>query len=101
VLQQATSLGSNDSWTDVLTAPIFSGGMNTVTFAISLTPLQVTRSGENLALEWIGSATLQKASSIIGPWTDVAAARSPHTVEPTDLAAFYRLSPQGFYRSGP
>jgi hypothetical protein len=98
VLQRTTRLGFNDPWTDVPGAPTVNGNVYTVTLDISVSPLQVRLSGTKLALEWFGNAQLQKADSILGPWTDVFGATSPRTIDPTGSAAFYRLSAQGFYR---
>lgn len=55
------------------------------------TPVTVRRSGANVVLEWTGTARLQEAPNITGPWTDAANATSPFTVTPSDQQKFYRV----------
>jgi hypothetical protein len=51
----------------------------------------VTRTGTTLNLTWTGTGTLQSATSITGPWTDVASANSPFSAPISGTARFYRL----------
>ena len=44
-----------------------------------------------IRLTWQGSATLQSASTVTGPYTDVSGASSGHLVTPSDAQGFYRL----------
>src|SRR5438876_43581 len=53
-----------------------------------------TLSGGKLTIEWSGNAKLQKADVVTGPWTDVAGATSPRSIDLTGSAAFYRLVAQ-------
>jgi hypothetical protein len=48
------------------------------------------RTGAALSLEWTGTATLQSADAITGPWTDVANAKSPLSATISGRK-FYRL----------
>jgi hypothetical protein len=49
------------------------------------------KSGSNLVLNWTGTATLQSADAVTGPWTDVANATSPFSGAIAGQAKFYRL----------
>jgi hypothetical protein len=51
----------------------------------------VARSGDGLVLAWTGTAVLESADSINGPWTPVAGATSPANIPITGPAKFYRL----------
>jgi hypothetical protein len=44
-----------------------------------------------VTIEWIGGGTLQKSDSVTGPWTDVAGAASPRTLDASGSGAFYRI----------
>ena len=55
--------------------------------------LNLRREGKNLVLNWSSTARLQNAPNSSGPYTDVANAKSPHTV-PLESAS----SPLGFWR---
>jgi hypothetical protein len=52
----------------------------------------ITKSGSQITLSWEGSATLEAADSVTGPWSTVQGANSPYS--PTQLGSkkFYRLS---------
>jgi hypothetical protein len=50
----------------------------------------IARSGATIQVSYPAGATLQSASGIAGPWTDLAGATSPHTVNPSGPAQFYR-----------
>jgi hypothetical protein len=52
--------------------------------------LTFTRVGGALRLTW-PTGTLQSATSVTGPFVDVAGAVSPYTVTPTSPAKFYRV----------
>ncbi|MCL5098540.1 MAG: immunoglobulin domain-containing protein [Candidatus Omnitrophica bacterium] len=47
--------------------------------------------GNQVVISWTGTGTLQTASQLAGPWTDVSGATSPHTETPADAAKFYRI----------
>ena len=51
----------------------------------------VTLSGTDLVFEWSGGGTLETATSVTGPWTEVAGASSPHTAPTTGAGAFFRV----------
>lgn len=46
----------------------------------------------SIILEWTGGGTLQSAPSVLGPWTAVQGAASPHTLAPSSPQQFYRIS---------
>jgi hypothetical protein len=51
------------------------GYFDDVSFALAVPPnLVATRSGNNLVFNWTGGFTLQSASDVTGPYTDIAAA---------------------------
>ena len=52
--------------------------------------LVIDRDGTGAVLGFMG--TLQSADSVLGPWTDVPGATSPHTVSVTSGAKFYRAA---------
>jgi len=53
---------------------------------------KITKStGNNIVIEWTGTAVLQSADAVTGPWTDVAGAASPRTVPIQGTTKFYRL----------
>ena len=54
--------------------------------------LSIRIDGANVVIEWDGSATLQSADSVLGPWTDIAGATSGYSVEPTGAMKLYRLT---------
>ncbi|MCP5527881.1 MAG: hypothetical protein H7A47_13905 [Verrucomicrobiales bacterium] len=45
-----------------------------------------------VVIEWTGTATLQSADTVSGPWSDVPGATSPHQAPPDGPAKFYRLN---------
>ncbi len=51
----------------------------------------ITRNGNNITIVWSGTAVLQSAADVTGPWTDVAGSSSPATVQPSEGRKFYRL----------
>lgn len=51
----------------------------------------ITATGSNVTITWDGSATLQGADSVTGPWNDNASAKSPFTTPASGAARFYRL----------
>lgn len=61
--------------------------------SIASIPLKVniTRQGNDLSISWTGTATLQSAVQVAGPWTDVPGATNPLQVTPTGAQLFYRL----------
>ena len=44
-----------------------------------------------LRLEWVGGGTLQTATTVAGPWSDVSGAVSPYLHPPTNSAQFFRV----------
>lgn len=51
----------------------------------------------NLNLIWLAGFTLQEASSVTGPWTDIGAATPPYSVAIATIGnKFYRVKPVGF-----
>jgi hypothetical protein len=64
-----------------------------ISFALVRPPSLVsTSAGNNLVLTWVGEGfTLQSASSVNGPWTDIGGATSPYSYPATAPAQFFRL----------
>jgi hypothetical protein len=56
-----------------------------------LVRLDFGRQGDNLVLAWEGTAVLQSAPALAGPWDSIAGATSPYVVTPVSAAEFYRL----------
>jgi beta-glucanase (GH16 family) len=54
--------------------------------------LSAPAGGNGLNLSWT-NGTLQSATSVAGPWTDVSGATPPYSVIPTGPQQFYRLKP--------
>jgi len=53
--------------------------------------------GGNLLLNWVSGFTLQEASSVTGPWTDIGAATPPYSVVISPIGnKFYRVKPASF-----
>src|SRR5262249_28923576 len=57
---------------------------------LGATPLQITKSGANVILTW-SAGTLQEASVVGGPYTDVSGASSPYSTPATAAQKYYRL----------
>jgi hypothetical protein len=55
------------------------------------TTIEVTRTGSDLTMTWIGGGTLQQSASLTEGWAPVEGATSPHTIQTTDSAAFFRV----------
>ena len=56
-----------------------------------LTSLDVVRNGNSRTLEWPAGYTLQTATNISGPFTDINAA-NPYTIQPgSDVRRYFRL----------
>lgn len=53
--------------------------------------LAAARDGANIKIEWTGTATLESADSVTGPWSAVANAKSPFSAPTTGSGKFYRL----------
>ncbi len=54
--------------------------------------ISVTRFGNQLALNWVGSGyLLEQADEVTGPWTPVADTSVPATIDLNDARKFYRL----------
>jgi len=47
--------------------------------------------GGQLRLEWVGGGTLQTATRVAGPWSDVSGAVSPCLNPTTNSAQFFRV----------
>jgi hypothetical protein len=54
-------------------------------------PVGIAMVGDEVILSWEGAGTLSTAPSIDGPWTPVAGAVSPYTVETSGAEAYYKL----------
>lgn len=54
--------------------------------------------GGNLLLNWVSGFTLQEASNVTGPWTDIGAATPPNYSVPISTVGnkFYRVKPVSF-----
>lgn len=57
---------------------------------LRITGLSRTASGEWI-VSWLGTAVLQSANDVTGPWTDVPNATNPQVVLPSASPRFYRL----------
>lgn len=57
--------------------------------SLVLPPVGVTRSGGRVELTW-DFGTLQSASSVSGPWSDIGNAASPYSVEVDQSPTFFR-----------
>jgi hypothetical protein len=53
--------------------------------------LSITSAGANVTIQWTGTATLESAPALTGPWTTVQNASSPHTTQASGAARFFRL----------
>jgi hypothetical protein len=53
--------------------------------------ISVTRGNGQLTLTWSGGGKLQSATTVAGPWADVAGAVSPATVPTTGAAGYFRV----------
>ena len=51
----------------------------------------ITAAAGNVTITWTGSGTLQSASSVAGPYSDVANAKSPYTSAASGAPKFYRF----------
>ena len=56
----------------------------------SFSSIALTEDGK-VVITWEGTATLQQADEVTGPWEDVPDATSPYTVTPTGKKKFFRL----------
>ena len=52
---------------------------------------QISFAGGQVTMQWEGTATLEEATQITGPWTTSANQTSPQTVAPTGANKFFRL----------
>ena len=53
--------------------------------------VSITRGNGTVTIEW-SSGTLQSAPTVLGPWTDLPAAVSPHTIPAAGPGTFFRVS---------
>jgi len=67
-------------------------------FAVTTTiasnpPVRLTsvRSNANVVISWTGSGTLQAATNLTGPWSNIAGATSPYSATPS-------TAPRRFFR---
>jgi hypothetical protein len=58
---------------------------------VSAGTLSISRQGNSVTLSWDSGATLQSAALVNGPWSSVTGATSPHVVNATEAARFFRL----------
>jgi hypothetical protein len=75
------------SYMTVASNPAFESYSTVVSSAVTIT-YQI--SGGNLVLTW-SQGTLQSASQVTGPYTDITSATSPYTVPRTAAQQFYRV----------
>ncbi|MCL5097724.1 MAG: hypothetical protein M1608_09390 [Candidatus Omnitrophica bacterium] len=68
-----------------LDAVIYEGAMP------SVLQLSIALQANAVVLSWTGTATLQSADSLLGPWNNITDATSPYTVTPSGPGKFYRL----------
>jgi Immunoglobulin domain len=65
---------------------------DTVGTAPSAIPLNITATGSSVTLSWTNAAfKLQSATSVAGPFSDVAGATSPYTTSATGAQNYFRL----------
>ena len=69
------------------------GYYDDVSFALAVPgKIAAKKSGGNVVLTWIDGFTLQSASSVNGPYTDIVGATSPYSYDPTTSSGqFFRL----------
>jgi hypothetical protein len=87
---------SNWVWADYMTVAsnaVFSAYSSVTNTTIPSVTLTITHSGDNVILDW-SSGTLQSASQITGPFSDVPGATPPYTNTPTAAQQFYRVQVQ-------
>jgi hypothetical protein len=78
---------NENQWIDDLAIATVTGSAQAKISSIRLTQ-------GNIVIEWTGTATLQSAPDITGPWTAVANAASPYSAAPAGGRKFFRLSSQ-------
>jgi hypothetical protein len=61
------------------------------TVTVNCVSISVTHSGSNLTLNWPGSAVLQKAASVAGPWLTLSNAVSPYQVPASGRQGYFRV----------
>lgn len=61
--------------------------------ALAADPLrvEVQRDAQGLVVKWAGEGSLEMATQVMGPWTRLAEAKSPHRVNPLAQSTFYRV----------
>lgn len=72
------------------------GGYNGNVFALTLTPggqttLSLQANRGFLVLSWSGATSLQSATNVLGPYSNVPGATSPYTALTTNAQQFFRL----------
>jgi hypothetical protein len=77
--------------------PNITGGL-TYTFApklVTLTPLSISYSAQQILISWVGTGTLQSCASLTngGNWNNVPNANNPYAATPTNSQQFFRLMP--------
>lgn len=61
-----------------------------VRLVVGMPPLTITRSGNSVTLNWNGSAKLQGAANVAGPYSDLTGVTNSYTVPATNSARFFR-----------
>jgi hypothetical protein len=72
-----------------------------ITSAHSLTAavrpqMQIIRNSARLTVTWTGGGVLERAETVIGPWTELPEATSPHAVGLPTTTAFFRVNASRF-----
>jgi IgGFc binding protein/HYR domain len=62
------------------------------TVTVNCVSISVTHSASNLTLSWPGSAVLQKATSVAGPWLTLSNAISPYQVPASGRQGYFRVT---------
>lgn len=84
-----SSTSSSDMVFGAELAVTYIGGGGGTTEPLKFT--KVSRSGNDVVLEWTGGGTLQATPSLTGQWSDVTPASSPYTVTPSLPTRFFRV----------
>jgi hypothetical protein len=50
-----------------------------------------TQEGGQIHLQWVGGGTLQSATNVPGPWSDVSGVASPFLADTTNPVQFFRV----------
>jgi hypothetical protein len=55
--------------------------------------MTISLSGGNVTINWEGEGTLQSATSVLGPWTNVGSTK-PYTTPASAAAMYFRVQGQ-------